>query len=310
MRKWMGKWIGISFTAGIIAAAFMWSGQPSVLSANTAANVQIDEQIEHWIVQLAEANDWESWKSPATSWQKQPLGPGQHGWVVLLEHNGETIGYLVVYADPYAPEDKLVLGEYGEGPSALFSIHTLYQTMVQHGLIPDGYDLDALKERSDGQRRSYLGPLQAVWEIDWNGRTYYFDAVTGEQLPLQSDWFQTAQKLDLEKNKCSHTEMKTASLSEMKKLEAFDPYEQWIWLVEQPLHVDRFSDLQPWLREDNQVSYVSLLYHKQITVPFAVSGYQQWTSCNETFIRVDHFGAQRFIPFAALQQFGEFYANF
>ena len=93
---------------------------------------QFDGTVNQWITELSEQEEFADWRSRTVEWNRQTLGPGLHGWIVLITDHGQELGYLVVTSDP---ANAYHLTEYGHGEYPLFSEHTLYHSLVQHELI-------------------------------------------------------------------------------------------------------------------------------------------------------------------------------
>ena len=80
------------------------------------------------------------------------------------------------------------LTEYGTGKSPLFSLTTLYRSLIQQELIPSTtlYD-DFVQNETIIEDRLYMDTLTSVWKIVLGDETYYLDAKSGEVLPLTED---------------------------------------------------------------------------------------------------------------------------
>ncbi len=76
----------------------------------SAFSERFAQAVEGWVAELAQQQAYASWRHAA--WRREPLGPGQHGWIVLFSERNRTIGYMVVSEDD---SGRLQLSEYGQG---------------------------------------------------------------------------------------------------------------------------------------------------------------------------------------------------
>jgi len=266
------------------------SRQPDVQAPRLA------EAVNQFIEHVAAQAGFESWRQ--ASWTSQPLGPGTHGWIILLQSGGQEIGYMVVHA---AGPDTYRLTEYGLGPYPLFSLQTLYRSLVQLELISSDYTLERL----------YLDPLHAVWQVTARDQQapgiVYIDAKTGEQLPLDSIGIAHPNPMPplagLVKPFTNVQPAHTITASE--QLPPFDVYGRLSWVGKTPPAAPPFDTLKEWLAEGQRVVVTTEPFGKRIMVPFPVTGYQVWSG-GEAFIRVQQ-DDDRFIPFSLLQESGAFF---
>lgn len=271
---------------------------------------RLNQQIKTWIAELAKQKPFTVWQS--AQYDIYPLGPGTHGWLVLITLNNEEIGYLIVSA---APDNQLTLSEYGIGSNPLYSINTLYPSMVQQGIIPSSMKRSQLfQSKSLTLSRLYAHPLLAVWKITVKGKdTFYLDAKTGEGLQIDDKMWQTQLKamkaLTNEKKESGFflpTLTQTLPKEALQRLRPFDPYERFGWLTRDPLPIQTAEDLTRMLDHKKKITFVSNWYGDTFLIPLPMIGYQQWET-GETYIWTDEFGS-RWIPFQALKLYGKFYA--
>ncbi len=263
-------------------------------------------QVKTWIDSLSVQKGFNSWKTAV--WSRYPLGPGTHGWIVLLQSSKqEELGYLVISA---TTDGKWSLTEYGVGPSPLFSMNSLYRSLVQQELIPDTYTFDQFIANSNilsALQRLYYSPLHAVWQVtiqaDGQPIRYYLDAKTGEQLPLADDSF--TKWLDPDSSATAFFKAPSDLIQEVE-LPSFDPFHNTYWLQGIPLEVVDFGHLQSALQQQASIAYVAKLFNKRITAPFAVTGYAVWSGSEQPFIRLEQEGA-RYIPLKELLDNGFFF---
>lgn len=282
------------------SAASDAAGSKAVAQASIPkeATGSLDAAIAEWKLKLSNEEGFEAWKQ--ASWSSYPLGPGTHGWIVLLHSDGQEVGYMVVQA---TENGSFQLAEYGTGEYPLFSIHTLYRTLVQQELISDDTVTFEQFAADPGivKERWYYGALSAMWIIELDQETYCIDAKTGEILPLKQAP-DTQQLID--------SSLVGSSLSgeaEQLLLPAFDPYERLPWVQGTPLSITQLSELKEQLKSQAELTYVAELYQDQtpVTLSLAVIGYEQWDR-EEPFLIIDHDGP-RYIPLKLAIEQGQFY---
>jgi hypothetical protein len=71
---------------------------------------RFEQAVNGWIAELSKQPELADWRH--AKWRRQPLGPGMHGWIVLITEHEKTIGYLVVSIDDAG---NFQLSEYGQG---------------------------------------------------------------------------------------------------------------------------------------------------------------------------------------------------
>lgn len=246
-----------------------------------------DKQIGDWITLLSGQPSFKEWKE--ATWQKWPLGPGMHGWVVLVYSKKEhkELGYLIVGAKP---DGGVKLVEYGTGGYPLFSLNLLDKTLREQGY-------PAMETTAE---RVFIGSFEAVWRIDHRGEVVYADAKTGERYPLT----------DEDVNRAIKSGKDPAALAIGKATSSctvppFDPYDRMNFIDRPPIKLDSFEPLGVALRRSIRVTYTSSVFDRTIVLPAAVTGFQVWDG-NQIAVALDMEGT-RFFPFAALQACGQFF---
>ncbi|MDF2669922.1 MAG: hypothetical protein K0R67_2228 [Paenibacillus sp.] len=268
----------------------------------------IDEQIQRWIDSLSVQKGFEAWKK--AKWTRYPLGPGSHGWIVILQTSEqEELGYLVVSA---TQDGQLALTEYGAGASPLFSMTTLYRTLMQQELIADSYTFEQfITSPPMDIQRLYYSPLHAVWHIAADaGRQsvdYFLDAKTGEQLPLKDTSFSRWNTSEASGDSIVMTNLSGPSdlLQEVER-PGFDPFHNTYWLQGKPLAIADLNQLHTALQQQDNIVYAAKLYNKQVLAPFAVIGYTLWSGSTQPFVRLEQEGS-RYIPLQELLENGFFF---
>ncbi|GAB2693461.1 hypothetical protein ACFQWB_10155 [Paenibacillus thermoaerophilus] len=265
-------------------------GQASPHGQEPEAEASMDEHIEQWIQALAETEPFAEWLG--ASWDKQPLGPGTHAWVVVLSREGRDIGYLVVEA---LADGDYRLGEYGSGDYPLFGTNALYRELVRHGI----YSYTSID-------RWYQDGLHALWIVRTadSDTPILLDARTAEWLPLESvPSAEEAPDTGAGGNPVPQDDSRQVIRSQ--QVESFDPYDDLSWLIDAPLDIDQAQSLIDTLEEAGRLTFVSKLYGKRITAPLAVTGYQEWSD-GRLYIRLEQSGV-RYLPWGGWISFGRFY---
>lgn len=275
----------------------------SIPSTSVNQQDELGKMIQSWIDALSVQQGFEAWKTSV--WNRYPLGPGTHGWIVLLKQGTQEIGYIVVSA---TPEGSWVMTEYGTGSNPLFSLNTLYRSFVQLELIPDSYDSTSFPTSVPVTiERLYHSPLHAVWQVktavDGPNGTLYLDATTGEQLPLSADSFNN---MHLHRTVDLPADPTTLRMQQATVLPSFDPFHNTYWSHGKPLDIKNFAQLQISLEKDTSITYVADLFNKRVLAPFAVTGYTQWSGLDSPFIRLEQEGS-RYIPIQELFENGFFF---
>jgi hypothetical protein len=259
---------------------------------------ELDKNIARWIEQLSEQQPFAAFRG--ADWKRYPLGPGTHGWVVIVEKYGEEIGYLVIHAKP---DGGLILTEYGRGPYPLFSMKTLIRTLEQHGLLTPGEQAEWSVEDRFSPKRVYIDPFQAVWEITAEGQTVYFDAVTGEAYPIDE---QTVKQSGPPSGFPAAAETGSApEFSAFVTIPSADPFDHVYWVKGTPLAIDDAKDLMQALSRQKQTTFVNRIFGESVVLPLAVSGYQLWNDRQLYIVFSQEFGERSI--FYSFAEKGEFY---
>lgn len=257
------------------------------------------EHIITWRDALAKQAAFQDWKH--ATYAIYPVGPGLHSWLVLLSNHDQEVGYMIISA---TEDQTFVLSEYGSGTHPLFSLNTLYDSLVQHGLIPSSIAQSQLFTVSSLKlSRLYIHPMLAVWKVEAAGKPIqYVHAKTGELLLADE------QAIQAEAARLSRMmpTIPPATLPEQATttIAPFDPYEHIYWLKDKPLSIQHVSDLILALQHKSEVTYVSNWMQQSYLVPLSLSGFQQWN--NITYLQLEEVGT-RWIPFDMLNPFGAFY---
>ncbi|SDO30332.1 hypothetical protein SAMN04487897_111125 [Paenibacillus sp. yr247] len=246
--------------------------------------------INSWRATLAHEKGFEGWQTAA--WNSYPLGPGTHGWVIILTDHGQDVGYMIVHA---TENGSFRLTEYGTGNNPLFSLTTLYRSLIQQELIPatTSYS-DFIQNEMIMKNRLYMDSLTAVWKVNIQDQTYYLDAKSGEVLPLKDE-----PKPSLTDTLIKGTKLQGKATTVLYP--AFDPYDRLPWVQGNPLSVTGLKEFQNALNLQDKLTYVTELYEGQVTLPLAILGYQLWED-GDSYLTLDHVGPRYVLLEAALRQ--------
>jgi hypothetical protein len=276
------------------------SMKTTIPEQNISGEETLEVAVNQWKAALGKQKGFEIFQT--ASWTSYPLGPGTHGWIIILQQNSSEVGYMVIHA---APDKTYRLGEYGTGKSPLYSLATLYRSLVQHGLIDMSYAAFSQTNGLHGERL-YYNPMQAVWKISIQSRIYLIDAKTGELLPVHESFLPQQSETAESETVISGIAKAQSPLHLIEKLElpAFDPYEKLPWVKGKPLEIQSFADLKKQLDGKQKMTYVAFLYGYEVTVPLAVTGYHLWTT--NGYVLLDQDG-MRAVDFEELPSSARFY---
>jgi hypothetical protein len=253
----------------------------------------LDETVEKWKLALSKERGFESWQK--ATWNSYPLGPGTHGWIILLYNDGKEVGYMVIHA---SEDGKLKLTEYGSGDKPLYSLSTLYRSLVQHELIPDTMAFAVfINDKSIIKERWYADAFHALWKVTISDQVLYLDAKTGEILPIK----QLPKPAPAPITKATSLTGKIDQLL----LPSFDPYDHLPWVKGKPIAIKQLQELKTTLQKQPKLTYVTVQYEEQVTIPLAVLGYRQWGT-DEPYLVLDQEGA-RYVPLALALEQGNLY---
>ncbi|PZE20916.1 hypothetical protein [Paenibacillus xerothermodurans] len=256
----------------------------------TITSTAMADAVNQWIHNIAGEHGYSSWRQ--ATWTSQPLGPGTHGWIIIVTSNGKTVGYMVIHAAEPDKPDSYRLTEYGHGDKPLFSLQTLHQALVQLELIHTSYQTERL----------YYAPLHTVWRVTSHGSEHYADAKTGEILPLDSF---SSQSMPLHALDASTRLAPKHTIISSRQLSVFDPYERLPWASGEDVNYPSFGELQGELDARKRLTYAAAIFNGTITAPLAVTGYHKWSN-QECFLLLEQNG-QRAVPYEAAAILGKFY---
>jgi len=254
---------------------------------------KLERQVHEWITRLAEQKPFKSWRTIDP--QIEALGPGTHSWLVLFTKEGQDIGYMVVHA---VTDGSFQLGEYGLGPYTLFSQQILKKSLIESGLV------SAEQSELVTTVKHYIHPFAAAWEVTIGQETYWLDAKTAEQLPInKEEW----KRLFANSQDDYHGEqIGSSKIANLQLNEPFDAYEKLTWLTkEAPFPAKDAAKLQKLLNGKQHLRYVTEPFGDSMLYAVPIIGYQRWAN-GRIDLAIDMEGT-RFIPIHILLSNGRFY---
>ncbi|WP_424768957.1 hypothetical protein [Paenibacillus sp. sgz302251] len=295
MRKLFVKITAACLLAAIALYAGALQARQPIAAAPASVTQPLQQQVRHWVDELAEQPHFTEWKR--ASLHISPIGPGTHSWLVLVKHNNDTIGYLVVNA---IEQGGYQLGEYGTGNHPIFDQQTLSRSIKQLELMQPAEQIEAL----------YVHPLLAAWKVTVKQEIFYTDAASGELLPVQpADWLAQASV------SLNHPDKEqapaTANLLKHVTLSSFDRFAKLPWLTKEPLHVNTssYSSLFKSLNNKEQLRYAAELFDGQMLYVWSVVGYNKWDN-DHLYLALEEGldgTERRYIPLQLLLELGHFY---
>lgn len=250
------------------------------------ASSKLEQQVEGWVLALAKQKAFSDWQDADR--RIEALGPGTHGWLVLLTAKKRPIGYLIVNA---VEDGGYQLAEYGRGPYPLFS-----QQKLKQALLEEGY---ADKRDQPVGVRHYLHPFAAVWEVGLSEGTIWLDGKTAEWLPIQAASL-------AEQSEPASTLLPSERVVRHRLNETFDVYERLPWLTKDTVFpADNERKLKSRLNQGKPLRYIAEPYGDAMLYALPVIGYLQWSN-GRLDVALDADG-ERYIALDVLLQLGRFY---
>jgi hypothetical protein len=270
---------------------------------DVSESTNLKSAVKDWITALTNEAGFEAWKK--AKWESLPVGPGTHNWLIDIRKDNLEVGYLIVGAMEDGKHYKLL--EYGTGPQPLFSYNTLYQSMMQQGLIDHSLTFAAFSmDDSWLKERFIISALEKFWRVSHGSEVYYLDGKSAELLLNGIDPFKfPTQLLETSASPDILTDLTSSQLKESNVSPSYDPFEKLSWVNGTPLKIVSFDDLKLALQAHPQLTFMSKLYQANVIHPFTLIGYQLWNE-NQLYIALDDEGA-RYLPLSSLLKAGAFY---
>jgi hypothetical protein len=264
---------------------------------------QFDVTVNEWIVELSKQEAFMDWNSPSLTWNRHPLGPGLHGWIVIITDHDQELGYLVVTTDS---DHMYHLSEYGHGEYPLFSENTLYRSLVQHELIDPSVSFEQFQANDHmTYQRIYVSPLQSIWLFTRGDESYQLDAKTGDLMSIDSRALGHVLESGTDHYSWTAPSADTLRIDQSVQLPATDPHEHLGWILNPPSTIKDLQQLQASLNSGQSLTFIADLYDDTVVYALSVTGYHQWNS-GDPFISIDQDGT-RFIPAQLMMEIGRYY---
>lgn len=253
----------------------------------------LSQALDHWMEALAA--DPRFWEWDGAERAISPLGPGTHGWVVILSRGQQEIGYLIIHAEQ---DGSLRLSEYGTGSQALFSLQSLRHAAQWNGLMQRA-GLSAEHFTDEQIHRLYSSSAEAVFVIDATESKVIINAKNGE-------WYALEPAIQLEENydyleHAGHSVQHVRDNLSMRSvrienhhLPEFDAFERTLWLDGEELVLNDFHTLASKLDQGDHVLAVTYAFDK-ILLTWPIIGYHLWNGEIPYLIISDE--GERYIPF-------------
>ncbi|GIQ71307.1 hypothetical protein DUZ99_08400 [Xylanibacillus composti] len=282
----------LSMPAGVSEQQMPESAEPAQEPLGPYAG-SLPQALDAWLKALSTEPRFQEWAHAARS--ISPIGPGTHGWVVMLSREQQEIGYLVVHADETG---QLVLSEYGVGPHALFSMNVLKQQLLWNGLAERAGIMPG--QLSTNQvRLHYWSPAEALFVIETVEGSYTVNAKNGEwyelepALQLVEKRGDISQKVPAVRHVHEGHAIMPASIRS-HHLPEFDAFERTLWLDGQELAPESFSELAAILDRGNRVIAATKAFD-EVWVTWPIVGYHLWDGEIPYLIVLDE--GERYVPF-------------
>lgn len=292
----------ISLFACLLAAALAAPGTAAPADAGTkpAERRLLERQIGIWAQGLADRPGFE--RFAAAKAKIEPLGPGTHGWLVLLEDEGGTVGYMVVHA---VREGGFALTEYGIGDAPLYAAELLRRGLARLGLMKHIGEHDGAAASPPAVGRRYAHPLGAVWRIETDDGVFYLDAKTGEELPVDDPlWSGAEPEASCPGERPSGGARPSGRLKRHAEAPVFDPYGRFPWITREPL-AWADADIPALLDAGSELRLVAERFGGAFLYVLPIVAWHEWDD-GTAYIGVDQEGL-RFMPVSCLEPAARLY---
>jgi hypothetical protein len=258
-------------------------------------NALFNRHIDTWVEQLHTDSDFTHWKE--ASREVETMGPGTHQWIVTFLQQDRAVGYMIVAAQPFdtygtdgtAEQPSFILLEYGLGD------FPLYDSAALSTVASFQAELDSME--GIVWNKWYGDALHALWSIEKEGDLLYFDAKSGEMLPIteaQLPAIGHPNGLFVESQLQQIVKSEDASVKEEMPVG---------WAHRAAVSADNKEEIKTVLTSP-QTQFSASLYGDQVLAAFHVMGYHEWGQ--EIYVALEDEGL-RYIPLNVLISWGKFY---
>lgn len=275
--------IAIQLLTALLLIGFMSANSFTSAAAHVAKASELSAAAEMWQQQLAKQQGFEHWEKATLS--ITALGPGTHGWLVLVKNNNEVVGYMIIYAKEAG---GYILSEYGSGDAA--SLQFLADHVASF---------------------SYFGPFHSIVQAEKKTTTCFIEPFMQEAFPITAQHIEQQQKL-AEQAKAGHGTFKLPALiTGSYTLSYFDPYETMPWLTREPLN-KAFEDdtsVEMLIELDSHLQYTTESWNHAIFSVYSVTGFHEWNEIDLFLALQDsNESLTRYIAYDTLMEQGLFYS--
>jgi len=268
----------------LVSTLLIFGMQPSyhalVSALQTVPQNELNSTVKQWQQELAEQKGFEAWKNATVS--IGALGPGTHGWLVLVKNGQDVVGYMIVHA---TEDGSYVLGEYGVG------------------------DLQLLAENSDSLL--YFSPFHAVIAVEHSDESSYIEPFMQEQFPIMKSHIigQASQPHVKAEYDCV-TSNSPALLTAALTRDYFSPYKVMPWLTGDALNkrlIDDYS-IETSIELGSELRYTTESWNETVFSAYSITGYHEWNERQLYLALQDDNGELvRYIAYDLLMDEGYFY---
>lgn len=241
---------------------------------------EITKAAKQWQEQLAEQTNFAQWKEASLS--ISALGPGTHGWLVLIKQKNEVIGYMIIHA---LEQGGFSLSEYGSGDPASL------QLIIDHT-----------------ESLTYYGPFHSIITLAADGTDAYIEPFLQEEFPIEAT---TIEQVENQYTQIGQGASKQPALiTGVDSINYFSPYDLMPWLTTDPLN-DSFEDdtsIEVMIELGSQLRYTTESWNHCIFSAYSITGYHKWNEF-DLYIALQGENEQltRYIPYDTLMAEGLFY---
>jgi len=243
---------------------------------------EITKAAKQWHEQLMQQPSFSHWKNASLTISS--LGPGTHGWLVLLKQKNEVVGYMIIHA---VEQGGYALSEYGTGDPA---------------------SLQILAEHSD--QLIYAGPFHSIIPVseEKNDAIAYIEPFLLEDFPIQ--------KSDVEAASKQHTQIgqgaskQPALFTGIDSVTYFSPYDVMPWLTTEPLNYSFEDDtsVEVMIELGSQLRYTTESWNNLVFSVYSITGYHEWNEFDLYLaLQSENDQLTRYIPYDTLMDQGLFY---
>lgn len=251
-------------------------------AVHTVQAKELMETARQWQQQLAKQQGFELWKDATLS--VKALGPGTHGWIVLVKNSDDVVGYMIVYA---TEDGGYSLNEYGTGDAASFQF--LAKHIAEFG---------------------YYGPFHSIVSFSEKNAMSYVEPFFQEALPITQQQLTEQKQAWLQAATGHGASQQPALITGSFSLPYFAPYDVMPWLTGTALN-DKFEDdvsVETIMELGSQLRFTTESWNDTIFSAYSITGFHEWNEF-DLFLALqgDNDTLTRYIAYDTLMKNGNFY---